>query len=84
MKYLLVKNKKIYNLIYSYELKKLQYKAIINNEKIPYFIRQYAVINLHKLNNNKNSIVNLKRRCFFTNRSRAIFNFFKISRIKLR
>jgi small subunit ribosomal protein S14 len=84
MRYLLIKNKKIYKLIYSFELKRLQYKTIIFNENLPFYIRQHAVVNLNRLHNNKNSFVNIHQRCFFTNRGRSVFNFFKISRIKLR
>ncbi len=83
MRYLLLKNKKIYNLIYTFELKRIQYKTIIYNTKLPYYIRQKAIINLHNLNN-KSSLIKLRQRCFFTNKSRSVFNFFKISRIKLR
>lgn len=83
MRYLLLKNKKIYNLIYTFELKRIQYKTIIYNSKLPYYIRQKAIINLHDLNS-KSSLIKLRQRCFFTNKSRSVFNFFKISRIKLR
>lgn len=83
MKYLLIKNKKIYNLIYKNELKRIQYKSIIYNRKLPYFVRQQAISKLNNLKTNS-SYVSLRQRCFFTNRSRSVFNFFKIARMKLR
>lgn len=83
MRYLLIKNKKIYNLLYKNELKRLQFKSVIYNRKLPYYIRQVAIFKLSQLDS-KTSVVSLRQRCFFTNRSRSVFNFFKIARMKLR
>lgn len=83
MRYLLIKNKKIYTLLYKHELKRIQYKSIIYNRKLPFYIRQHAISFLNNMDK-KTSIVKLRQRCFFTNRSRSVSNFFKIARMKLR
>lgn len=81
MKYLKTKNKRLYKLFYNAELEKLQYKFIFNNLNLPFFIRQQA---LWKLTSIKNSYVTIKNRCYITNKNRSLFNYFKLSRIKLR
>ena len=83
MRYLLIKNKKIYNLLYKNELKRIQYKSVIYNRQLPHYIRQMAIFKLSRLDS-KSSVVSLRQRCYFTNRSRSVFNFFKIARMKLR
>jgi|SRR4051794_22880884 ribosomal protein S14 len=83
MKYLLIKNKKLYNLFYKFELKRLQYKSLFFNTKLPYYIRQEAFLSLTKIDKNA-SYVAIKQRCFITNNGRSVLNHFKISRIKLR
>ena len=83
MKYLLIKNKKLYKLFYKFELKKLQYKSLFFNIKLPFYIRQHAFSHLTKISNNS-SYIAIKQRCFITNNSRSVLNHFKLSRIKLR
>jgi ribosomal protein S14 len=83
MKYLLIKNKKLYKLFYKFELKKLQYKSLFFNTKLPFYIRQQAFFHLTKISNNS-SYIAIKQRCFITNNSRSVLNHFKLSRIKLR
>lgn len=83
MKYLLLKNKKLYKLFFKFELKRLQYKSLFTNRKLPNYIRQQALINLNKMNSSS-SFVAIKQRCFITNNSRSVLNHFKIARIKLR
>jgi small subunit ribosomal protein S14 len=83
MKYLLIKNKKLYKLFYKFELKRLQYKSLFFNTKLPFYIRQRAFLLLTKMDKNS-SYVAIKQRCFMTNNSRSVFNHFKLSRIKLR
>lgn len=82
MRYLLIKNKKLYNLFYNLELKKLKYKFIFNNTYLPGFVRQYALMSYNRIY--KISCSSIKQRCFYTNNSRSVLNYFKISRIKLR
>jgi small subunit ribosomal protein S14 len=83
MKYLLIKNKKLYKLFFKFELKRLQYKSIMLNARLPNYMRQRALTYINKLNKNS-SYVNIKQRCFITNNSRSVLNHFKLSRIKLR
>ncbi len=83
MRYLLIKNKKLYKLFYKFELKRLQYKSLFFNTKLPFYIRQKAFLLLTKINKNS-SYVTIKQRCFLTNNNRSVLNYFKISRIKLR
>jgi ribosomal protein S14 len=77
------KDKKRRNLVSKYELKRLEYQSIIRNIDLPVKIRSYYI---HKLNNlNKNSCkIRIRNRCILTGRSRAVYRFCKISRIKLR
>ena len=81
MRYLKIKNKKLYKLFYNIELQKIQYKFIFNNTLLPFFIRQQA---FNKLSNMNFSYVTIKNRCYVTNKNRSVFNYFKLSRIKLR
>lgn len=81
MRYLLVKNKKLYKLFYKMELKYLRLKYVALNCFLPFYIRQEAFLGITK---KKISYVNIKQRCFVTNKSRSVYNYFKISRIKLR
>jgi small subunit ribosomal protein S14 len=83
MRYLLIKNKKLYNLFFKFELKRLQYKSVMLNRRLPNYIRQKAFKHMIKLNKNS-SYVAIKQRCFITNNGRSVLNHFKLSRIKLR
>jgi ribosomal protein S14 len=83
MRYLLIKNKKLYKTFFKLELKRLQYKSIFFNLNTPNYIRQYAFRNLNRINTNS-SYVAIKQRCFITNNGRSVLNHFKLSRIKLR
>lgn len=83
MKYLIIKNKKIYKLFYKTEIKRLQYKSIFYNIRTPYYIRQYAFNQLKNLPLSSTYTM-IRQRCFMTNNSRSILNHFKLSRIKLR
>jgi ribosomal protein S14 len=79
MKYLLFKNKKLYNTFFNNEIQILKLKFISKNLKIPAFIRQQAAMGSYRKYNLK-----ARNRCVISNKSRSIFNYFKISRIKLR
>ena len=80
MKTLFIKDK---NRRYKYliiEKKILILKYIIQNLNLSDLIRNFAyneLVNLMK----KNSSTKIKNRCVFSNRSRAIFRKFKVSRI---
>lgn len=83
MRYLLIKNKRLYKLFFKFELKRLQYKSLFMNRKLPNYIRQEAFLSLNKMKSNY-SFITLKQRCFITNNGRSVLNHFKIARIKLR
>lgn len=83
MRYLLIKNKKLYKLFFKFELKRLQYKSIALNTKLPNYIRQRAFMWINKLNKNS-SYTAINQRCFITNNGRSVLNHFKLSRIRLR
>lgn len=83
MKYLLIKNKKLYNLFFKLELKRLQYKSVFFNQSLPNYIRQKAFTEMVSIEKSS-SYVSIKQRCFNTNNSRSVTNHFKLSRIKLR
>jgi small subunit ribosomal protein S14 len=83
MKYLIIKNKKLYKLFFKFELKRLQYKCIMLNRNLPNYIRQQAFLNINKMSKNI-SYVSIKQRCLITNNGRSVLNHFKLSRIKLR
>ena len=83
MKYLLIKNKKLYKLFFKFELKRLQYKSVMLNTRLPNYIRQKAFMYINKLDKNT-SYVAIKQRCFLSNNGRSVLNHFKLSRIKLR
>lgn len=78
----MLKNKRLYNLFFKEELKKLCYKSIFFNRNLPTYIRQKAYVSLK--NNSSKSFITKKRNCLITTSSRSITNHFKISRIKLR
>lgn len=83
MKYLVIKNKKLYKLFFKFELKRLQYKSVAYNVLLPNYIRQQGFALLSNINK-LSSFTVIKQRCFITNNSRSVSNHFKLSRIKLR
>ena len=83
MKYLFIKLKNIFYSIIKYELMRLKYKYIFYNTKLPYFLRQQAFFNLNDLPMNS-SLMKLRNRCFQTNKSRAIFKYFNLTRFQLK
>lgn len=70
-------------LVFKNELKRLQYKYIINNHTIDKFTRLQNIYKLNKLNRNTCK-VRVKNRCVLTGRSRAVYKLFRLSRIKFR
>ena len=75
MKYLIIKNKKLYKLFFKFELKRLQYKCIMLNRNLPNYIRQQAFVSINKMNKNL-SYVSIKQRCLITNNGRSVLNHF--------
>jgi ribosomal protein S14 len=65
------------------EKQKLVLKSVIHNENIDEKVRINAYLKLQKLDFNS-SISRLKNRCVLTNRSRAVYRKFKISRLVFR
>lgn len=55
------------------------FKSIFLNTRLPKYIRHEAAMKYFHLKK-----ISVKKRCFLTNKSRSIFNHFKLSRIKLR
>ena len=65
------------------ELKRRQYKLIIQNQSIPPEIRAQAVMLLNKLAR-QGSLVRVRNRCVLTGRSRGILRKWRLSRIQFR
>jgi ribosomal protein S14 len=79
----MIKNKKIYKLFFKLELKRLQYKSLVYNLRIPKYIRQHSFLCLSKISSSS-SYTMIRQRCFISNNGRSVSNHFKLSRIKLR
>lgn len=65
------------------EMKRLQYKSIIENRSLPAKIRGKYIKKLNKLPRDS-SLVRIRNRCILTGRARAVYKFCKLSRISLR
>ena len=65
------------------ELKRRQYKLIIQNQLISPEVRAQAVILLNKLSR-QGSLVRVRNRCVLTGRSRGILRKWRLSRIQFR
>lgn len=65
------------------ELKRLEYKSIIKNQKISKQIRFQYIIKLNKVNKNS-SETKIRNRCILTGRGKAVYQMFRLSRIKFR
>ena len=65
------------------ELKRLQYKSIIENRSLPPNIREIYIYKLNKLPRD-GSLVRIRNRCILTGRGRAVYKFCKLSRLCLR
>ena len=65
------------------ELKRLQYKSIIENRSLPPNIREIYIYKLNKLPRD-GSLVRIRNRCILTGRARAVYKFCKLSRLCLR
>lgn len=84
MKYLYIKTLNYLKLLKDIELFYIKLKYFLYNQNYSLFIRQKILNKLNKLLLYKKTFVNIKFRCILTNKSRSCFNYFKISRIKLR
>jgi small subunit ribosomal protein S14 len=83
VRYLIIKNKRLYKLFFKLELKRAQYKAVVYNLQLPFYIRQRAIMALSAISG-ASSYVSIKQRCLITGKSRSVSNYFKLARIKLR
>lgn len=70
-------------LVSIYEIKRLQYKSLINDLSIPKEIKNNYIDKLNKLPRNSSKI-RVRNRCILTSRGRSVFRFCKLSRITLR
>ena len=70
-------------LVLKNELKRVQYKSIIKNSFIPGQIKDQYVSKLNKIDRNS-SKVRIKNRCVLTGRGKAVYRFFRLSRIAFR
>lgn len=77
------KDKHRRSLYHKQELKRLQYKSIIENRSLPAKIRGKYLTKLNKLPRDA-SLVRIRNRCILTGRARAVYRFCKLSRICLR
>ncbi len=71
------------HLVLQNEIKRLEYKSIIKNFNLPKEIRYEYVSKLNKLNKN-GSKIRVRNRCVITGRSRSVYSFCKLSRLKFR
>ena len=83
MKILYTKDKNRRNLFFFLEKKKIILNYILNNLKLSQETRYYAYLELKNISN-ISTITKIKNRCVLTNRSRAVYRKFKLSRIFLK
>jgi ribosomal protein S14 len=83
MKYLFWKDKKRRILYSAYERRKLFLKALIKNKALALKLRTHASKQLISLPRDA-SITRIRNRCVFTNRPRAVYRKFGLSRLMFR
>ena len=83
MKILFIKDKTRRNTFLNLEKKKIILNYVINNLKLTKDIREYAY-NQFKFLCSISTITKIKNRCILSNRSRAVYRKFKLSRIFLK
>ncbi|KDP39100.1 hypothetical protein JCGZ_00857 [Jatropha curcas] len=66
-----------------FELKRNLYKALVRDPELPTEMREKFHQKLSKLPRNS-SFTRVRNRCIFTGRSRAVYEFFRMSRIVFR
>jgi ribosomal protein S14 len=80
MKYLLVKDKKKRISVKKNELKRLVLKSVNYNLSLNNNLRKQSWIFLNNIERNS-TFIRVKNRCVLSNRTRFIFNKYKVSRI---
>lgn len=80
MRYLLVKDKKKRISVKKTELKRLVFKSINYNLGLSRNLREFSWSSLNNLETSS-TYIRVKNRCVISNRTRFIFNKYKISRI---
>ena len=83
MKNIVKRDQKRRHLFFKNELKRLQYKSLIKNYKIPGETKEKCVSKLNKIPRNS-SRVRVKNRCILTGRGKAVYSFCRLSRIRFR
>jgi small subunit ribosomal protein S14 len=78
-----LKDKKKRSLVCKYERKRLVFKSIIRDEKLPDMVRWRASLKLARLPKSS-SKVRIRNRCVLTGRPRGVYRHSRISRIALR
>ena len=71
------------SLVLKNELKRVQYKSIIKNFSISGETKDQYVSKLNKIDRNS-SKVRIKNRCILTGRGKAVYSFYRLSRIAFR
>ena len=70
-------------LVFKLEIKRLQYKILLNNASLPRDIRRYYRDKYNKLPRNSCS-TRIRNRCILTARGNGVLGFCKLSRIRFR
>jgi small subunit ribosomal protein S14 len=83
MKARILKDKKKRKLFCKHEQKRLVFKSIVRDEKLPDMVRWKASLKLTRLPKNS-SKVRIRNRCVITGRPRGVSRHSRISRIALR
>ena len=83
MKARILKDKKKRKLVCKYERKRLVFKSIVRDEKLPDMVRWKASLKLARLPKSS-SKVRIRNRCVVTGRPRGVYRHPRISRVVLR
>ena len=83
MKARILKDKKKRKLVCKYERKRLVFKSIVRDEKLPDMVRWKASLKLARLPKSS-SKVRIRNRCVVTGRPRGVYRHSRISRVVLR
>ena len=83
MNNLVYRDKKKRNLYFKYEIKRLEYKSLLNDLNLPKEVRYNIMLLLNRRPRNS-SKVRIKNRCILTGRSHSVLRICKLSRIKFR
>jgi ribosomal protein S14 len=59
-------------------------KSILQNNNIPFYIKNYSKFNLIKLNNSKSSISKKNKICLYSGKRKSIISAFNFSRYKVK